>query len=74
MLCPMTAQEVLATVASMPSTEWLKIQAGIAGLLASHFSEAETAEIRQALAEAEAEYGRGEGFSAGEIRRHFGLQ
>jgi hypothetical protein len=70
----MNAQEVLATVAAMPSEDCMKIQSGIAELLASRFSAAETDEIRAALAEAEAEFSRGESLSADEMRRHFGLQ
>lgn len=69
----MTAQEVIKTVAAMPSEEWLKIQSGIAGLLAARFSEGETEEIGKALAEAEAEFDRGEALSGEEMRRHFGL-
>jgi hypothetical protein len=67
----MNAQEVLATVAAMPSEDWMKIQAGIAELLAARFSSGETDEIRAALAEAE--FARGEGHSDIELRRHFGL-
>jgi hypothetical protein len=70
----MTAEEVLESVAAMPSEEWLKIQSGIAELLAARFSNGETAEICEALAEAEAEFGRGEGLSGAEMRRHFRLQ
>jgi|GEM_PF-5489509 len=69
----MTSQEVIETVAAMPSEEWLKIQSGIAELVAAHFSEDETAEIYEALAEAETEFARGESLSCGEMRRHFGL-
>jgi hypothetical protein len=58
----------------MPVSEWLKIQAGIAELLAARLSAEETAEIRDALNEAEAEFARGEGVSGDEMRRHFGLQ
>jgi hypothetical protein len=56
----MTADEVLATVASRPSADWLKIQAGRAEMVASRFSRDEISEIRAALAEAEAEFERGE--------------
>ena len=70
----MTAEEVIKAVAGMPSEEWLKIQAGIAQLLAARFSQAETAEITEALGEAEAEFDRGEGLSGDEMRRHFGLE
>jgi hypothetical protein len=69
----MNAQEVLAAVATMPSEEWMKIQAGIAAMLASRFSGGETDEIRKALAEAEAQFARGEALSDTEVRRHFGL-
>jgi hypothetical protein len=70
----MTAKEVLEEVAMMPCEEWLKIQTGIAEMLAERFSGEETAEIREALAEAAAEFARGEGISSEEMRRHFGLQ
>lgn len=69
----MTSQEVIETIAAMPSQEWLKIQSGIAELVASGFSEGETAEICEALAEAKAEFARGEGLSGEEMLRHFGL-
>jgi hypothetical protein len=71
---PMTAKEVLATVAAMPNEDCLEIQAGIAELLATRFSVAETTDIRNALTEAEAEFARGEGLSGDAMRRHFGLQ
>ena len=70
----MTAKEVLETVASMPSEDCLEIQTGIAELLAARFSGDETAGIREALTEAEAEFARGEGLSSDEMRRHFGLR
>lgn len=70
----MTTQEVLEGVKAMPVSEWLKIQAGIAELLAARLSAEETAEIRSALNEAETELARGEGVSRDEMRRHFGLQ
>ncbi len=70
----MTAKEVLETVATMPSEEWLKIQSGIAEMLSARFSADETFGIREALAEAEAEFARGEGIGSGKMRRRFGLQ
>jgi hypothetical protein len=70
----MTAKEVLENVATMPSEEWLKIQSGIAEMLAARFSADENSEIREALAEAEAEFARGEGIGSEDMRRHFGLQ
>ena len=70
----MTAQEVLETVASMPREDWMKIQRGIAELIAAEFSTEETTEIRQALAEAQAEFERGEGLSSGEMRKQLGLR
>ena len=70
----MTAKEVLETVATMPSEEWLKIQTGIAEMLVSRFSTDETSGIRDALDEAEAEFNRGEGMSSREMHRRFGLQ
>jgi hypothetical protein len=70
----MTTKEVLETVATMPSEEWLKIQSGIAEMLTARFSTDETFEIREALKEAEAEFARGESIGGGEMRRRFGLQ
>lgn len=70
----MTAEEVLETVAAMPSEEWGKIQRGIAELIAARLSAQEVGEIGEALAEAEAEFARGEGLSGEEMRRHFGLR
>jgi len=70
----MTAKEVLENVASMPSEEWMKIQAGIAEMLVARFSAEEASEIGTALAEAEGEFARGEGIGSEEMRRRFGLQ
>jgi hypothetical protein len=70
----MTAQEVIKTVAAMPQEDWMKIQCGIADLITASFSSAEVSEIREALAEAEAEFGRGEGLSSEEIRKQLGLR
>ena len=71
--CAMTADEVIATVAAMPSADWLKIQAGLAELVASRFSGEDIAEIRTALDEADAEFARGEAMSGAEVRRQLGL-
>ena len=70
----MTTKEVLETVATMPAEEWMKIQSGIAEMLATRFSTEETSEIGEALAEAETEFARGQGISGHEMRRRFGLQ
>ena len=72
-LFAMTADEVIATVAAMPSADWLKIQAGLAEMVASRFSGDEVSEIRDALAEADAEFARGEALSGAEARRRLGL-
>ena len=69
----MNAKEVLAFVAAMPSKEWMTIQAGIAEMLASRFFSGERDEIHQALAEAEAQFARGEALSDSDVRKHFGL-
>ncbi len=69
----MNAKDVLETVAAMPSGEWMKIQSGIAEMLAARFSKDETSEIHGALAEAEAEFARGEAIEGDAMRRHFGL-
>ena len=68
----MTAQEVLETVATMPREDWMKIQCGIAELITANFSPDEISDIRAALAEAEAEFERGEGLSSEEIREQLG--
>jgi hypothetical protein len=52
----------------------MKIQSGIAEVLAGRFSTEETSGIREALSEAEAKFGRGEGFSEDEMRSDFGLR
>ena len=49
----MDAQEILATVAAMPSEDWMKIQTGIAEMLAARFPGEETSSIREAHSEAE---------------------
>jgi hypothetical protein len=69
-----TAKEVLESVAAMPTTDWMEIQSGIAKMLAARFSAGETAEVSEALAEAEAELDRGDGLSGDEMRMHFGLR
>ena len=51
----------------------MKIQCGIAELITAKLSTEETTEIRKALAEAEAEFERGEGMSSEAIRRQLGL-
>jgi len=70
----MTAKEVLESVAAMPAADWIEIQSGIAEMLAARFSAGEISEVREALAEAEGEFARGEGLSGDEMRRHFGLR
>ena len=72
-LSAMTADEVIETEAAMPSADWLKIQAGLAEMVASRFSGDEVSEIRAALAEADAEFARGEAISGAEVRRQLGL-
>ena len=57
----------------MPSEDWLKIQAGIAEMFAAHFSKDEVSEIRDALAEADAEFARGESLTGAEVRQRLGL-
>ena len=70
----MTTKQVLEIVAAMPTEEWMKIQSGIAEMVAARFSAEETSEIREALADAETEFARGEGIGSKEMRRRFGLQ
>ena len=69
----MTAKDVLKTVAEMPQEEWMKIQRGLADMICARFTSGEAAEIRQALSEAEAEFGRGEGLDPEAARRRLGL-
>ena len=72
-LFAMTADEVIATVAAMPSADWLKIQAGLAEMVASRFSHDDVSEIRTALAEADAEFARGEAMTGAQVRQQLGL-
>jgi hypothetical protein len=69
----MTAQEVLKTVAAMPREDWMKIQSGIADLMAADFSPEEVTEIRAALEESEAQFERGEGMTIEEARKRLDL-
>lgn len=69
----MTAQEILDQVAALPREDWVKIQTGIAELLIGQLDQNEISGIRNALQEAEAEYGRGEGMDSKTLRRHLGL-
>jgi hypothetical protein len=69
----MTAKEILKTVSEMPQEEWMKIQRGLADMICARFTSGESEEIRQALAESEAKYARGEGMDAKEARRRLGL-
>jgi len=69
----MTSQEVIETIAAMPSEEWQKIQSGIAEMVAPRFSEGEKWEICEALKKAQVEFVRGESLSGEEMRRHFSL-
>ena len=57
----------------MPSEDWLKIQAGIAEMYAARFSADEVSDIRDALAEADAEFARGEALTGAEVRRQLGM-
>ena len=72
-LAAMTADEVIETVAAMPREDWLKIQSGIAEMFAARLSAEELSEILNALAEADAEFARGEALSGAEVRRQLGL-
>ena len=72
-LSAMTADEVIETVAAMPNADWLKIQAGLAEMVASRFSGDEVSEIRGALAEADAEFARGEAMTGAQVRQQLGL-
>jgi predicted metal-binding transcription factor (methanogenesis marker protein 9) len=69
----MTAEDVLKTVADMPHEEWMKIQRRLAEMISAQFTSSESEEIRQALAESEAEFGRGEGLDEEAARRRLGL-
>jgi hypothetical protein len=69
----MTADEVIETVAAMPREDWLKIQSGIAEMLAARLAPEEVSEIQDALAESDAEFARGEGLTGVEVRRRLGL-
>jgi DNA-binding GntR family transcriptional regulator len=69
----MTAQQVLDAVASMPREDWMKIQCGIAEMMAADFSPEEVAEIRAALEESDAEIARGEVLTSDQLRKQLGL-
>ena len=69
----MTAQELLNQVAAMPREDWVKIQTGIAELLVGQLDQNEIFEIRNALQEAESEYGRDEGMDGKTLRQRLGL-
>jgi hypothetical protein len=69
----MTAQQVLEAVANMPREDWMKIQSGIADMMAADFSPEEVIEIRAALDESEAQFERGEGMSIEEARKRLGI-
>lgn len=70
----MTTKEVLEAVAAMPSEEWVKIQVGIAELIAGSLAEAEASDIEQALAQSEAQFARGQTLSLGQLRERFGVK
>jgi hypothetical protein len=65
----MTAKDILKTVSEMPQQEWMKIQRGLADMICARFTSDEAEEIRQALAESEAEYARGDGLKSGLLVR-----
>jgi hypothetical protein len=69
----MTSEELLQAAATLPPEEWMKIQSGLADMICAQFSTAETSEIRAALAEAEAEFDRGEGLDLEAVKRWLGL-
>ena len=69
----MTAQEVLKTVEGMSWEDWATIQNGIAEMMAAEMSSEEIEEVRAALAEADAEFERGEGMTGEELRSKLGL-
>jgi len=69
----MTADQVIETVSRMPNADWLKIQAGLAGLIATRFSADEVSEIQAALDEAGAECERGDAMTGAEVRQGLGL-
>jgi hypothetical protein len=69
-----TAEDILKAVSAMPRVEWMKIQRGLADMISARFSPGELEGIRQALAESDAEFGRGEGMDEAEVRRRLGLE
>ena len=69
----MTAEEVIETVAAMPALDWLKIQAGLAEMVATHFSASDLTETCAALAEAEAEFTKGSSMTGAEVRARLGV-
>jgi hypothetical protein len=69
----MTAQQVLDVVANMQREDWMKIQCGIADMMAADFSPEEVAEIKTALDESDAEIARGEVLTSEQLRKQLGL-
>lgn len=69
-----SAGEILDQIKQMPVEDWLQIQSGIGQMLASTFSEADVAQIADALREADEDVASGRVVSSDALRRHFGLR
>jgi hypothetical protein len=69
----MTVEKVIENVAAMPNQDWLKIQAGLADMIATRCSERDLSEIRSALSEADSEFQNGEGLTSTQMRAKLGI-
>jgi hypothetical protein len=69
----MTAQMILEAVAKMPYEDWVTIQNGIADMMLTEMTPEEIEEIREALAEADADIERGDVLTSEQARKQLGL-
>lgn len=69
-----SADEILAQIKQRPVADWLQIQSGIGQMLAGAFSEAEVAQVAEALREADDDFSSGRVTSSEELRGRFGRQ
>ncbi len=70
----MSADEILAQIKQRPVEDWLQIQSGIGQMLAGAFSEADVAQIAEALREADEDCANGRVTSSEDLRGRFGLE
>ena len=70
----MSAGEILEKIREMPLEDWLRIQSGIAELLASSLSQGEREQIAEALQQADEDFAHARVSISDDLRRHFGLR